>query len=105
MGDAAGASQEVLPDWIVRLSTLADPSFRQIVSDLRIAKNATREKARRVLGWIRDRTKTRSRRRRKPGSPRAAAARSLTVDSMRVERPVLRRTILAIDAADRPPAG
>jgi nucleoside-diphosphate-sugar epimerase len=40
-----------LPDWIVRLAALRDPAVRQIVPELGKAKNATSDKARRVLGW------------------------------------------------------
>jgi nucleoside-diphosphate-sugar epimerase len=40
-----------LPDWLVRISALADPAVKQIVPELGKRKNATNEKARRVLGW------------------------------------------------------
>jgi nucleoside-diphosphate-sugar epimerase len=40
-----------LPDWVVRLAALRDPAVRQILPELGKAKNATAEKARRVLGW------------------------------------------------------
>jgi len=40
-----------LPNWFVRAAALADPSIRQIVTELGKAKNATGEKAKRVLGW------------------------------------------------------
>lgn len=40
-----------LPDWLVRLAALADPSIRQIVPELGTVKNGSAEKARRVLGW------------------------------------------------------
>jgi dihydroflavonol-4-reductase len=40
-----------LPDWVVRLFALVDPSVRQVVPELGKHKNATSEKARRVLGW------------------------------------------------------
>jgi len=40
-----------LPDWMVRLAALRDPSVRQILPELGKIKNATNEKARRVLGW------------------------------------------------------
>ncbi|MBV8185724.1 MAG: aldehyde reductase, partial [Alphaproteobacteria bacterium] len=40
-----------VPNWIVRLAALADPSVRQILSELGKTKNATSDKARRVLGW------------------------------------------------------
>jgi nucleoside-diphosphate-sugar epimerase len=40
-----------LPDWAVRLASLWDPAARQITPDLGKVKNATNEKARRLLGW------------------------------------------------------
>lgn len=40
-----------LPNWLVRLAALRDPAVRQIVPELGTKKNATAEKARRVLGW------------------------------------------------------
>ncbi len=40
-----------LPDWLVRLAALRDPAVKQIVPELGKWKNATNEKARRVLGW------------------------------------------------------
>jgi nucleoside-diphosphate-sugar epimerase len=40
-----------LPDWMVRLAALADPAIKQITPELGTVKNATGEKARRVLGW------------------------------------------------------
>jgi nucleoside-diphosphate-sugar epimerase len=40
-----------LPNWLVRVAALADPSVKQIIPELGKAKNATNEKARRVLGW------------------------------------------------------
>jgi nucleoside-diphosphate-sugar epimerase len=40
-----------LPDWVVRLAALRDPAVRQILPELGTRKNATSEKARRVLGW------------------------------------------------------
>jgi dihydroflavonol-4-reductase len=59
LGDAAGrAPTEVLPDWVVRLVSLVDSSVRQILPELGKSKNATNEKARRVLAGRRDRTKT-----------------------------------------------
>jgi dihydroflavonol-4-reductase len=52
MGDSAGrVPTRVLPDWMVRLASLFDPSLRQIVPELGRAKNASSEKARRLLGW------------------------------------------------------
>jgi nucleoside-diphosphate-sugar epimerase len=40
-----------LPDWMVRLAALRDPAVKQILPELGKSKNATNEKARRVLGW------------------------------------------------------
>ena len=40
-----------LPNWLVRLAALRDPVVKQITPELGIVKNATGEKARRVLGW------------------------------------------------------
>jgi nucleoside-diphosphate-sugar epimerase len=52
MGEAARrVPTRELPDWVVRLASLADPSLRQVVGELGKTKNATSEKARRLLGW------------------------------------------------------
>jgi len=40
-----------LPNWIVRLASLRDPAVKQILPELGKEKNATSEKAQRVLGW------------------------------------------------------
>jgi nucleoside-diphosphate-sugar epimerase len=40
-----------LPDWLIRIAAILDPGVRQILSELGKTKNATGEKARRVLGW------------------------------------------------------
>jgi nucleoside-diphosphate-sugar epimerase len=40
-----------LPNWLVRVASLADPAVKQIIPELGRAKNATNEKARRMLGW------------------------------------------------------
>ncbi len=40
-----------LPNWLVRLAALRDPAVRLILPELGKRKNATNEKARRVLGW------------------------------------------------------
>jgi nucleoside-diphosphate-sugar epimerase len=40
-----------LPDWLVRLAALRDPAVKQILPELGKMKNATSEKARRMLGW------------------------------------------------------
>ena len=41
-----------LPNFMVRIASWFDPAIRQIVPELGIVKNATGEKARRVLGWV-----------------------------------------------------
>ena len=52
MGDAAGrVPTRVLPDWMVRLASLTDPSLKQIVPGLGKSREASNEKAKRVLGW------------------------------------------------------
>ena len=40
-----------LPDWMVRLAAKRDPSVRQLLPLLGKIRNATSEKARRILGW------------------------------------------------------
>jgi nucleoside-diphosphate-sugar epimerase len=40
-----------LPDRLIRIAALLDPGARQILPELGKMKNATGEKARRVLGW------------------------------------------------------
>lgn len=40
-----------VPDWLVRLAAMRDPAAKQIVPELGKEKNATNEKARRVLAW------------------------------------------------------
>ncbi len=53
MGAAARrVPTRVLPDWVLRLVSLFDSSIAQIVPELGKGKNATNEKARRVLGWM-----------------------------------------------------
>jgi nucleoside-diphosphate-sugar epimerase len=52
MGNAARrVPTRQLPNWMVRLAALGDPAVKQIVPELGKWKNATSEKARRVLGW------------------------------------------------------
>lgn len=52
MGDAARrVPTKLLPDWVLRLVALGDPAVAQIVPELGKLKNATNEKAKRVLGW------------------------------------------------------
>jgi nucleoside-diphosphate-sugar epimerase len=40
-----------LPNWLVRLVALRDPALKAVLPGLGKVKNATNEKARRVLGW------------------------------------------------------
>jgi nucleoside-diphosphate-sugar epimerase len=40
-----------LPNWLGRLAALRDPAVKQILPELGKVKNATSEKARRMLGW------------------------------------------------------
>ncbi|HWZ57368.1 MAG TPA: aldehyde reductase [Gemmatimonadaceae bacterium] len=40
-----------LPDWLVRVAASVSPTLRQYLPELGKAKNATAEKARRLLGW------------------------------------------------------
>lgn len=40
-----------VPNWLVRLVALRDPAAKQILPELGKIKNATNQKARRVLGW------------------------------------------------------
>ena len=40
-----------LPDWLVRVASLRDPAVKLILPELGNKKNATNEKARRMLGW------------------------------------------------------
>src|SRR6266568_2126643 len=40
-----------LPNWLVRLAALREPAVKQIIPELGKPKNATNEKACRVLGW------------------------------------------------------
>jgi len=41
-----------LPDWLVRIAAMRDKAVQQILPELGRVRNATSEKARRVLGWI-----------------------------------------------------
>jgi len=42
-----------LPNWLVRLAALRDPAIKQILPELGKRRNATHEKATRLLGWSR----------------------------------------------------
>ena len=50
-GTAKRVPTRQLPNWLVRLAALRDPAVKQIVPELGKWKNATSDKARRVLGW------------------------------------------------------
>ena len=52
MGDAARrVPMRELPNWLVRIAAWRDPAVQQILPELGKRKNATGEKARRLLGW------------------------------------------------------
>jgi len=40
-----------LPNWLVRVAAIRDPAVKQVIPELGKVKNATNEKAKRVLGW------------------------------------------------------
>jgi dihydroflavonol-4-reductase len=40
-----------LPNWVVRLASLRDPAIKLILPELGKKKNASNEKAKRLLGW------------------------------------------------------
>lgn len=50
--DAERVPTRVLSNWMVRLTSLGNPSLAPIVSELGKVRKATNEKARRVLGWV-----------------------------------------------------
>ncbi len=47
----ARADARDCPNWLVRLAAMRDPTVKQILPELGKRKNATNEKARRVLQW------------------------------------------------------
>jgi nucleoside-diphosphate-sugar epimerase len=49
--DARRVPTRELPNWMVRLASLRDPAIKLILPELGKGKNATNEKARRMLGW------------------------------------------------------
>lgn len=49
--DARRVPTRELPNWMVRLASLRDPAIKLILPELGKRKNATNEKARRMLGW------------------------------------------------------
>jgi dihydroflavonol-4-reductase len=40
-----------MPNWMVRLVAIKDPAAKQLLPELGKKKNATNEKAKRLLGW------------------------------------------------------
>lgn len=52
MGAAAKrVPTRTLPNWLVRVAALREPAVKQIIPELGKEKNASNEKAKRVLGW------------------------------------------------------
>ena len=49
--DARRVPTRQLPNWMVRLASLRDPAIKVILPELGKSKNASNEKARRLLGW------------------------------------------------------
>jgi nucleoside-diphosphate-sugar epimerase len=49
--DARRVPTRELPNWMVRLASLRDPAIKVVLPELGKRKNATNEKARRMLGW------------------------------------------------------
>jgi dihydroflavonol-4-reductase len=53
MGEAGRrVSTRQLPNWLVRIAALRDPSIRQILPELGKLKYGINEKAKRLLGWM-----------------------------------------------------
>lgn len=52
LGEAAGrVPRRSIPDFVIRLGALFDSSLKQVVGDLGVVKEASNEKARRLLDW------------------------------------------------------
>jgi len=49
--DAKSVTTRVLPDWLVRIAALFSPAAKSVVSQLGRIKNASNEKAKKLLGW------------------------------------------------------
>ncbi len=49
---ARRAPTNELPDWLVKIAALRDPAVAQIVPELGKKKEASNDKAKRVLGWV-----------------------------------------------------
>jgi dihydroflavonol-4-reductase len=41
-----------LPNWLIRIAALRDPTVKLLLPQLGKIRNATSEKARRMLGWV-----------------------------------------------------
>jgi nucleoside-diphosphate-sugar epimerase len=53
MGDsAAHVSNKVVPNWVLRFTSIFKPSLRPVAQQLGMRKKATNEKAKRILGWV-----------------------------------------------------
>lgn len=50
-GVASRISVRILPDWLVRLAALYDPRAKAIAPLLGVNRNASNEKAKKILGW------------------------------------------------------
>jgi nucleoside-diphosphate-sugar epimerase len=48
---AAKVPTRQIPDWFLRVAAVFDPTIRGVLPELGIVKNATSEKAKRMLGW------------------------------------------------------
>jgi dihydroflavonol-4-reductase len=52
LGEAARrVPSRELPNWLLKVAALRDPAVKQIIPELGKTRNATNEKARRLLGW------------------------------------------------------
>jgi dihydroflavonol-4-reductase len=40
-----------IPNWLMRLASIRDPAVKQVLPELGKTRNATNEKAKRLLGW------------------------------------------------------
>lgn len=49
--DAKRVPTKILPDWILRIAAIFDPTAKQIVPQLGKVKNTTSQKAQNLLGW------------------------------------------------------
>lgn len=52
LGEAAArVPTRTIPDWVIRMGALFDSALKQVTGELGIVKNASNEKAKRLLGW------------------------------------------------------